>query len=639
MKKLFKAMSALMLTAAMVTGMCMTSFATSEAKGNWNNVGADSTANLTVGVSSPDDVSANGGDTLLAYQVVDIKYDEASNNLTYEFTAAFKGFQAQNDTYSNLDPKAYGELKEEDLKPLLGAFTAYIKGQEPKPTATYNAVADDKGVANFGPVAMGQYIIVGDGTSNGAKIYQTVTAEVAPEIQQIENKDVYMINDAYTVAMKTSKPSISKNITEGTVTDEKIITTGKQEGDKHEKHQQTSEIGKEITYELNVAVPTYPEGATNKTFFAGDTLSAGLDLKADSIIVTGYVKGSETGTVLEKDKGAYTTTVKANNETIDNEDEKIEKKISTSLFVDFNFDDIAMFDHVVIQYKATLNENAVLGTTAGNPNDVDLIYSNSPFDGTTFKPTNPDEERPGPDKPGYGKDEDKEIVYTYALVVDKFEEKHEGEKLSGAEFELYREYKDGVYSDPVVDKDGKTVTLVTDENGAAMYMGLQKGTYYLKETVAPTGYNPMDTAIVVNIDNTTIPYYTETSKAVTHYTYTIKAEEALNGNKVQATINGDLVWMDTVGNVITTAPTAGKPEGYEVAYVKAVKATVENVIEINRDAQGANGFYKAGVANNKGAQLPSTGGMGTTIFTVVGICLMLGAAIVMVTRRRMAGRE
>ena len=48
-----------------------------------------------------------------------------------------------------------------------------------------------------------------------------------------------------------------------------------------------------------------------------------------------------------------------------------------------------------------------------------------------------------------------------------------------------------------------------------------------------------------------------------------------------------------------------------------------------------NGTFKITIDNNKGQELPSTGGIGTTIFYVVGTVLVLGAAVVLITRRRM----
>ena len=44
------------------------------------------------------------------------------------------------------------------------------------------------------------------------------------------------------------------------------------------------------------------------------------------------------------------------------------------------------------------------------------------------------------------------------------------------------------------------------------------------------------------------------------------------------------------------------------------------------------------IKNNKGSNLPSTGGMGTTIFYVVGSILVLGAAILLITKKRMSAR-
>ena len=44
------------------------------------------------------------------------------------------------------------------------------------------------------------------------------------------------------------------------------------------------------------------------------------------------------------------------------------------------------------------------------------------------------------------------------------------------------------------------------------------------------------------------------------------------------------------------------------------------------------------IENNKGSVLPSTGGMGTTIFYVVGGILVVGAAVLLISKRRMNDR-
>ena len=48
------------------------------------------------------------------------------------------------------------------------------------------------------------------------------------------------------------------------------------------------------------------------------------------------------------------------------------------------------------------------------------------------------------------------------------------------------------------------------------------------------------------------------------------------------------------------------------------------------------GVVSANIENQSGAQLPSTGGIGTTIFYVLGSVLVIGAAVLLVTKKRMS---
>lgn len=64
------------------------------------------------------------------------------------------------------------------------------------------------------------------------------------------------------------------------------------------------------------------------------------------------------------------------------------------------------------------------------------------------------------------------------------------------------------------------------------------------------------------------------------------------------------------------------------------KATGEIIFTANADKSE----LTTNVVNNKGSELPSTGGMGTTIFYVVGSILVLGAAILLITKKRMSAR-
>lgn len=122
---------------------------------------------------------------------------------------------------------------------------------------------------------------------------------------------------------------------------------------------------------------------------------------------------------------------------------------------------------VVVEYTATLNENAVMGST-GNPNEVQLIYSNDP-----------NHTGGGVNEPKGQTPKDKVIVFTYKTVVNKVDEGQQ--PLAGAEFTLIKKMKDG---------SEKTIKVVTAQEGKQFnFNGLDDGEYILRETKAPAGYN------------------------------------------------------------------------------------------------------------------------------------------------------
>ncbi|MBR5472478.1 MAG: isopeptide-forming domain-containing fimbrial protein [Clostridia bacterium] len=132
------------------------------------------------------------------------------------------------------------------------------------------------------------------------------------------------------------------------------------------------------------------------------------------------------------------------------------------------FDDVTAIDGVtkdtvfVVTYKATLNENAVVGT-AGNANEVTLEFSNDPYSDST------------------GKTSAAVKVYTYQLVINKVDE--EGNPLTGAGFTLYK-MVGGVKTKIGEEVKGDGMTTFT-------WTGLDDGDYVLEESTVPAGYNKM----------------------------------------------------------------------------------------------------------------------------------------------------
>ena len=175
-------------------------------------------------------------------------------------------------------------------------------------------------------------------------------------------------------------------------------------------------------------------------------------------------------------------------------------------------------------------------------------------------------------------------IYVWKLNVHKYalDSTNHEVALSGAKFVLYR--KNSVSQEEyatinnnnkitgwVTDK-GRATTLETSGAGDILIEGLNVGTYYLEETEAPAGYNKLTEPIEVKI--TATPDATGVSETV----------EYRNQN--------------------------------DSTYTPATNAIVK-------------------VLNKAGTQLPSTGGIGTTLFYVIGGGLMAVAAVLLVTKKRM----
>ncbi|MGP1361708.1 MAG: SpaA isopeptide-forming pilin-related protein [Candidatus Fimenecus sp.] len=529
--------------------------------------------------------TGNNGDILNAYKVVNTVL-ESDGQLTFTFTDTFNAFKAATPEYSSLTVEDYCNRAKfatdsAALKKLLGEFTAFVKNpaNTVSPNATSTTLSDGRGVFNNLP--LGQYILVGSGNNKGAFVYQTITAEVVPFVENNQ----YKIYNKYNVVMKTTKPTANKDIENGT----------KLDGVQH-----TASIGDEIGFKLTSTVPTYPEGSTNRTYFMADTLSNGLTLKstAAQFIVKGYTDGDQTGTLLTLNN-EYKITI---------EGQKI--------YIDYDYEKIKQYSNLSVQYKAVLNENAQTGTQNGNPNTLELIFSNAPYENSTYKPGDPN--RPN-DKNGYGKIEDKEIIYTYSLILNKYNSENHSEKLQGAVFEIYNN----------AECTGAPIsTLTTDNKGFAALNGISAGDYWLKETHAPAGYKKAVKPIKISVSKDTSGIF-GTSVKTKEITYTSELSESKFG--VQATdSDGNLLWLSN--GQTEGAPHSVKAEGDIPAYVKTVSYTVSEATEGNGTA--AQGQIVVGVANTKGFSLPSTGGMGTMIFTFSGLTIALGALILFIIKQR-----
>ncbi len=279
-------------------------------------------------------------------------------------------------------------------------------------------------------------------------------------------------------------------------------------------------------------------------------------------------------------------TVKIDGEAANGATVEIDGQNITVTFADIKNGNTVTADSIVtVEYSAVLNSDAVIGLN-GQENKVYLTYSNNPNwvgDGTGGPGDTPKDEGQTP--------KDAVIVFTYELDTTKVDGVDDTKKLSDASFKLMNEAKD---KEAEV-KDGKFVkwvdidagtTLTSDADGLFKVAGLDDGTYYLKETKAPAGYNLLSAPVKVVITATTV---------------------------------NDQNWgMTDAADALTKLDvTAGGKAG---------------------TADTATGIASITIANNAGSTLPSTGGIGTTIFYVAGGALVVGAGVLLVSKKRMANK-
>lgn len=382
------------------------------------------------------------------------------------------------------------------------------------------------------------------------------------------------------VNAKTDYPDVDKKIIEG----EDRVTVN------------NVSIGDTVNYEVTSAVPdmTY-----YKTYFfqIQDTLDKGLTLAEDSFKVT--IGGKEVTDFTYADQGDGKFNLTLNN--------FISYKDKTG-------------EPIVITYDAVLNENALIGDES-NDNTVKLVYSNDPNQSEGGDPgsTTPDDNNPKGETPD-------KTVHTYVSAIKVLKlDGATNKPLKGVEFTLkgegvnvvlvqkevftedpegtYWALKDGTYTTDDPNAEGmnqelyadtttkykKTMELmskeeaqnsavaafVDEETGVVQFTGLGAGEYTLEETKAPDGYKKIN-KVIVTIDFN-------------------KAEDA-EGSR----------WSYS----------AEYTEG-EVLSDKMVDGVVEFTIE-----------------NNVSVELPETGGMGTTVFYIVGGVMLAGAALALIVLKK-----
>lgn len=351
----------------------------------------------------------------------------------------------------------------------------------------------------------------------------------------------------------------------------------------------TANIGDTIQYTVEVDPIPYFEGKHPKLKIV-DTLGAGLTFAGDASTVV--VKANDI--LLAKDTD-YTADITGQVLTVDFVVGTEDSKAYTL--------NAKQGQKLTITYKATVNDDSKMNSDA-NENDAKLYFSkDSNVDSA-------DDSNP-PSSKTYNYTFDLSATIngskTTSFVRKTGESQTTGEDavaLPGAVFTLYTEdptdnNNAAVYSNPAGTTNGITNGIVTSkEDGALIIRGLAAGTYWLKEKTAPAGYSLNTKVYPIEI--------------VAEY-YTADDEKTNSANKA-GTLKAWTVKIDNV-NVASATITGG---------TKNEVAKTENKTSYD-------------ILNTRLSALPSTGGIGTTIFTIGGCAIMIIAAgLYFATRRKTA---
>ncbi len=438
-------------------------------------------------------------------------------------------------------------------------------------SGTATQAADDTYTYTISGLSAGYYLIMDQANSLSSGSDEAYTDYIVQIIK------------ATTVKVKEEVPSVTKYVSNGTSTAQSSSTDDAV----------SASIGSELTFTL---VGTLPSSTTLSaydayTYIFHDALSDGLTLDENSITV--YATNDISSLTASNEIGTSYYDVDTTTSFLDDCTFEVSFSDILTAYMSDSTTLVTSYTYIVVQYTASLNEDAVIGysSTDENSNTVYLEYSNDP--NSSSSSASGGSGTPSSDDPTGTTTKEKVNVYAYELDITKADgTDSSATKLSGAVFVLYD--SEGNYAK--IDSTGTvtgwdtaaTYTAATDKSsyqvtsgtsGEIIISGLGEGTYYLQEITAPSGYNLLSSAVTIVISAS------ETSSGVTSLTAVVTVE-------------------GTPANVTSTDN-------------KTLAITI---------------------VNTKGSSLPTTGGIGTTMFYVVGMILVLGAAVVLVTRRRMGNR-